>query len=485
MSTTPVPPLPTAPLSTPLPTYSKIRFIGYPITTTPGNLINIWPGTVAGTYLADPDIQKDIQGRIQLLQLAVETARGALPAPGPASGEDQILNVFLGPEFFFHGVLGPYVFSPQDALEALEPPAVERAQADASPLSAAPVDPMDEIQNQLKNAFKGDEYRNWIFVFGTGITAQVRDVAKEYLSSFGTMRAMLENMLQNFIRACHGIPIVQVRDRAPIHGNVGFTLPNRPARVNEMTTEKYSVSFEDLVLYDPNAGAVTKVITEQMIAYPAIDLSNGDLKRKPEDMHAIFRQEYLSDDGQPVYVDMGIEICLDHLSYRLRKGIGRQPFPKVRDGIHVQLIPSCGASIVPAAVAVDGNGWVFNCDGQAAIGSSSNFGKCVLGTPNDNYSEMNCLYTDNSAGSGHTQLARVVTPAVGGNPSLGTDATFCSNLPPATAKTIPVTVPSSSGLDVGRMFSSGPGEVHIYGLTEPYPIFGSFPGPTPPPAGSQ
>ena len=54
-------------------TYSKIRFIGYAIPTTPARLISIGnpngPGAVAGTNLANTDVQTDITDRIAILKM--------------------------------------------------------------------------------------------------------------------------------------------------------------------------------------------------------------------------------------------------------------------------------------------------------------------------------------------------------------------------------------------------------------------------------
>jgi hypothetical protein len=342
-----------------------------------------------------------------------------------------------------------------------------------------------------------------MFIFGTASTAQVGNIsnalynletqvrnrvveqlAKEVLSTFGTMRGSLIGILQNFIATCHAYPVITVRGRAPIHCNIGRPVNPNPGppvtppthkvtlSTRQMTTEKYVMSSEDFVLYDPNGGAVNKTITEQMVSYEPIDLTNGDLKRTAEDPFAIFRQYEQEDDIRSRYVDFGVEICLDHQNYRLRQGIGRQPFPFIHDGIHVQLIPSCGTSIVPGAVATDGNGYVFNCDGQSPIGAPQNFGKTQVGATNDPYAGMDCLYTDSSSGGGHTQLARVQTPAIGNNPSLGTDASFYSTLDPATAQCVQVTIPAASNVNVATYFAAaGPGEVHIYG---PYDLYGPY-----------
>lgn len=99
------------------PQVRKIRFIGYAIPTTPSNLVSIGdpngPGAVAGTYLGYHDsnshleeiIQNDIQGRIDIVKNAVDTARENLP------DGDEVINLFVAPEFYFHGTRGPYIFS--------------------------------------------------------------------------------------------------------------------------------------------------------------------------------------------------------------------------------------------------------------------------------------------------------------------------------------------------------------------------------------
>ncbi|MCX6606713.1 MAG: hypothetical protein NTV52_24450 [Acidobacteria bacterium] len=52
----------------------------------------------------------------------------------------------------------------------------------------------------------------------------------------------------------------------------------------------------------------------------------------------------------------GLEVCLDHRNKRLRNNA---PAP-----VRVQLVPSCGRSIVPAARKLVGNGFIFNVDGS-------------------------------------------------------------------------------------------------------------------------
>lgn len=432
--------------------YSTIRFIGYAIPTTPANLVPIGdpngPGAVAGTYLALADLASDIATRVAVLKNAVDTAKSALP-----SGEDpkQVINLFMAPEFFFHGVQGPYVYEPGGQ------------------------DPVELVLAALIAAFPAADYPNWTFVFGSAITtktgsiervlasssATVRNavvdaLAKQWQRAYGPLSDVIFDMLVNFIKNCHSYPNVEVRNRALIVSNIALDTPRAALATNNMTTEKYFVSNEDFLLYEVDGRP--DVVTEQMTAYPLIDLSCGDLKQTAYDVHAIFRQDY-GTDNFPNYMDFGIEICLDHSDVRLRRNIDNEPFPRPTDAVHIQLIPSCGMQISVPSVAADADGFVFNCDGQYALSVPG-------GT--DQYIYANYVDPSNSAYAGHTQLARVKSPASGGDPNgpTATNATF-QVLSPGAITVLPVS--AVAGLE--QCFAGGPGQVHIYGLQTPYTLY--------------
>jgi hypothetical protein len=454
--------------------YTHIRFIGYAIPTTPANLIQI-NNAMAGTYVGLADMKSDIEGRVKILISAITSAYQAIHSPKSfnAELEEHVINVFVAPEFFFHGPLGPYVFGSDDV----------------DPIAISDMPPNDSGQAQqtagqkaLAEAFNTADYKNWMFVFGTAITAKVdnlmnilddeetqlrnrmvQTLSKEYLSTFGPSQSNIFGMLTDYVQACHAWPLVQIRDRALILSNIPIQTAGRGRGGFEahpwMTTEKYFASFEDLILYSPNGGSLENVITEQMMAYPAIDLSNGDLKLAPFDQYAIFRQ----DRGNGFHLDCGVEICLDHADYRLRRNVGRQPFPAHVDGIHVQIIPSCGMCIQRNAVAADADGFVFNCDGAHALGGGVPAGQC--GVYHDgNLTSIHIDYSFNSRYGAHTQLARVLTPAEGGNPTLGMNPTY-QPLDCQSGQAFPV----ENAPDVDQFFVAGPGAVHVYGPYVLYP----------------
>lgn len=436
--------------------YSRIRFIGYTLPTTPAKMVAIGdpngPGAVAGTYVGLADLQQDVAARIAVLKQAVDTAKAQLPADPPGS----VLNLFVAPEFFFHGPQGPYLHA-----------------SDSD-------DPVPVILEQLKATFPASDYPDWSFVFGSALTvrianaermfrsdsvsvrnAVVKSLSEQWLAAFGPLNAVIFDMLVNFIKNCHAYPAVEVRNRGLIVSGVPLDTPAEPLRVHDMTTEKYFDSNEDFILYDVDGRQ--DVITEQMTAYPQIDLSNGDLKRAQYDKHAVFRQNYGADNF-PQYVDFGVEICLDHSDTRLRSNIANEPFPSSYDALHVQIIPSCGMQIKQSSVAVDKYGFVFNCDGQYAVDGTT-------GPQQGTLNSVQCIYANyvdpmqNYAG--HTQLARVVTPAIGGDPNSpqSTNATLMALPPDITI----VAVPEVAQLK--QCFAAGPGAVHIYGLNAPYPMY--------------
>jgi hypothetical protein len=437
-------------------TYKKIRFIGYAIPTTPAELIPIGnpngPGAVAGTYLADPDTETDISNRISILKNAVDTAKAKLPVT-----ETDVINVFVAPEFYYHGTQGPYIYS--DPSE----------------------DPVAALQQQLAETFNAADYPDWTFICGSVITAMLKDLdtvfessstktrnsvvqnlSQQWLTSFGPLKDVIFDMLVNFIKNCHSYPNCVVRNRVVIVSNISIRSPELDNPTNLMTSEKYYVSNEDFLLYDVNG---KQAVTEQMITYQPIDLSAGDVKQNAFDEYAIFRQNGIDPDN-PVsntVTDYGVEICLDHNDTRLRRNIDNNP--EVIAGIHVQLIPSCGMQISLPSVAADRNGLVFNCDGQFSLNTAP-MGQGVI-------KEVDCLYANyinenNSSYAAHSQLARVKEPATGSDPNAqgSTNATF-ETLDVENVTVVQVIAPDN----LDDYFAGGPGQVHIYGLDDPFTLY--------------
>lgn len=436
--------------------YSKVRFIGYAIPTGPSQDQLILSTYTTGSYLAASDMAEDMRNRVAILKNAVDTAKKALPANEDTA---SVNNIFLAPEFYFHGNLGPYIYDSNSH------------------------DPVTQLMVLLTATFDAVNYPNWTFVFGTAITAKVENIHAVFHSSavkmhkklvrglaesaeaeFGNARTVASNILSDAITDLRENPAIEVRDRALVFSNLLLDVPGKALATKQMTSEKYFLSNIDFLLFDRDH---KNVVTEEMVGYPHVDLSNGDIKQHAFDKYAIFRQNYGAENVPP-FVDMGVEICLDHDDARLRKNMDREPFPSKADGLHVQLIPSCGSAIVPACVAVNTSGFVFNCDGWCAID----------GIPTPQYGEegtFKFLFADYTAMENgiqygaHTQLARVSKPAVGGDPNYHCAEFQVLDEKDAIAIVVPTPVLEQGSLN--DYFAAGAGAVHIYGLNQPYELF--------------
>ena len=236
-----------------------------------------------------------------------------------------MLNVFVAPEFFWHGPMGPYVHTPTD------------------------VDPADAILEVLREALPAEEYPTFLFVLGTVVTAAVADIdevlagsstvarndvvralGEAWLASAGPITDVIMDSLVNFIKNGHAYPAVEVRNRALVISSAAVEIgAGRGAAeigggelVTVLTTEKYFDSNEDFLLWDVTG---RPVITEQMTAYPVIDPSGGDVKSSAFDPYSVFR---LPNTAEPVHI--AIEICLDHADHRLRKSLPPQSMVQPR-----------------------------------------------------------------------------------------------------------------------------------------------------------
>lgn len=458
-------------MSKPSAGYSQIRFIGYAVPTTPAGIIPAPSLAYAGTYLGDPNTFRDIRARVAILKNAVNTAKVSLPKDPPGT----VINVFVAPEFFFNGPLGAYVFNPLDGEQ----------------------DPVVTLQTEVQKAFPAKDYADWTFVCGTAPTAQVVDInhvfndtltqvrnsvvqalTEQWHKAYGAMQQVVQAVLVEFIKNCRDNPSLAVRNRSLIVSNIGLGLFDHHKSINALTTEKAFASYEDFVLYEPNGKSV---ITEQMVTYPTIDLSNGDLKRSSDDRFAIFRQSF--GGGPTGWMNFGIEICLDHNNYRLRRNVGNNPFHPAKGqmsnspaAIRAHLIPSCGGQIVSSAIVAGAQGFVFNCDGQYPLGPVGNAGKPTAATNADQNCNMNCLFTDwvdttNSNYAAHTQFALVKDAAFTSNPNNQNENATLYPLKvdgPNDIKVVNVDPP----LDVpfAKYFASGPGAIHIYGANHPFEL---------------
>ncbi|MFT4086419.1 MAG: hypothetical protein QM658_04575 [Gordonia sp. (in: high G+C Gram-positive bacteria)] len=436
--------------------YDRVRFIGYAVPTTPADIVAVGDpngtGALAGTYRAADRLALDIEIRARQLKVAVDTARDAV-----RGGGDGVLNVFVAPEFYWHGQMGPYVHDPGER------------------------DPGEVILSKLAELFPATEYPDFLFVLGTGITTKIRDLSvvmnastttvrndvvkalgSAWLRSEGPLATVVFDSLVDFIKNAHAYPEVEVRNRAFVLGPGEFGGLNGELGATALTTEKYFDSNEDFLLWDVTG---RPVITEQMCAYPVLDLSGGDAKNSAFDPHSLF---CLPGEAAERYV-AGVEICLDHADQRMRKSVHRTTWPADASGLDLHLLPSCGMQLHPSSVAARAGGWAFNCDGQYVLdGTGPGAGRrsVVGGVPSVH---ADYVHSVGSVYGAHTQLARVASGPEGEGTRVpgGRDAVFG---PPPEIDVVVIEVPPIDDFDV--CFAGGPGAVHLYGSDSPLPLRG-------------
>lgn len=435
--------------------FDSIRFIGYAVPTTPADMVDVGDpngsGSVAGTYRALEDQTADIKARVGQLKVAVKAAEESLAS----EPQDGVLNVFLVPEFYWHGHVGPYTYSSEDD------------------------DPADLILSELNAAFPAEQYPNYLFVFGSVISALidnvsnvfedpsakirndiVRALGEGWRASSGPMSNIIFDAMVNFIQNSHAYPLVEVRNRALILSGVQVqsVLADewKPLEAQQLTVEKSYDSNEDFLLWDVTG---KPVITEQMTAYPVIDTSGGELKSDAHDSQLVFGLSRGDD-----VLRVGVEVCLDHSDQRLRRSLDRNNWPSAASGIQLHLVPSCGMQLHPASVAAIAEGWAFNCDGQYGLSADGAPAEGVVA----GVASSHASFIDDAqpAYAAHTQLSRVVQGAELGNSKApgASDATF------AEPGVLPLVVPVGASAEFAALFSAGSGELHIYGHDKPLPL---------------
>ena len=260
--------------------YDKIRFIAYAINTGPQGYVG------SQTYLGVEPPQNDIDARCTLMMRAITTAKNKIPLASPP--ESGVLNVFMAPEFFFRGNKGAY-----------------------------DMDNVSYAIEKLQKMVAADEWKDWVFVFGT-------------ILGFSSSDNTDKKEVYNF-------SLIQ-------QGGVASGSHNTRVVTKEL---KSGIDFI-AASADPDAMLLGEV--EHMASG-----YQGPGKEKQQ----------VNYDGAGIFelagVTWGLEICLDHL-----QGVNRllnSPSLPGETEIQVQLVPSGGMNINAASVVAQEGGYVFNCDG--------------------------------------------------------------------------------------------------------------------------
>ncbi|NER29738.1 MAG: hypothetical protein F6J89_19500 [Symploca sp. SIO1C4] len=151
---------------------------------------------------------------------------------------------------------------------------------------------------------------------------------------------------------------------------------------------------------------------------------------------------YFTIDG----LTFGLEICVDHYIERLKRLKKSNKLPP----IDIQLIPSCGMSILQDAIVAQKKGYVFNCDGQSVGSIESKF------TPrNEPLSDTKTVGGDIPSRESHSNLIQITNDA----PS----ALTYKPIAPVSGHV--VKSPESwtkQPIKIEDLYAEGAGDLHIY-----------------------
>ena len=321
--------------------YSKVQFISWEVNTGPVNdpvpqpPLN-FPGHYVGLRLNGQNDDRvdvysqcrDIQARIEFTKNAIQQA-SKLADPSP-----NTLKVFMAPEFLYRGAGGAYLHDLLNGWTGNTPFALQAPFNQNWP----------GLFGGLKQSVANDTYNNWVFVFGTAIsaafpTAQQPD-GKWYINTSQLVNTEVYNTA-----------LIQVGGSA----NTG---------VNYASRKHYISGIDFLQWYTGSVqhrlGAVAAADPHNLVPADVVGVPEGG---------AVFQLNGINDNsGNPIV--FGIEICLDH-NYNGVGQIGR--LRTANQYVKIQLVPSSGMQLTDASIRLlpaagpTPNSYAFNCDGLQSL----------------------------------------------------------------------------------------------------------------------
>lgn len=253
------------------------------------------------TYVGIDNIAKDIEERCNLMWDAINLAA----TQKQVDHSSKTLKIFMAPEFYFRGPKGAYDISVVSMITA---------------------------NLQAKVADK--KWEDWLFIFGTIITYS---------------KPSTKDPFYQLVSSSTGTPIGELNETY----NYAFIQRGGSGK-SPTTTEANS----RIVMKEFLSG-----IDFVELSADGMDMLNSEYMPPLAPPSVGQEQQIYNYDGLSVYemagFTIGTEICLDHGEERLINS----PQAPGQNYLQMQMIPSCGMSIVESSVAVITGGIIFNVDG--------------------------------------------------------------------------------------------------------------------------
>jgi len=274
-------------------TYNKVQFIAYRVCTGPGQ--------DPERYIGPSDEADDVRQRVRLMTEAVNRARPEV------DHSPEVLKIFIAPEFYFRSMYGGYADLKFFAGEG------------------AGRDP-NSVVGGLANAVQGEQWKDWLFVFGTSVV-----VAGPFIPPDTTKDPNTAGKIEVL-----NIALVQ---------KGGF------ANEDERTAKAVAIVKQYKSPVDWGDYPDVRYKNDQVAYFSAWPHSyKAELNSSGNTGGSIFKL-----DG----ITFGLEVCADHGMKRLRlaKPLAGDVY------VQIQLVPSAGATISAQSVATLKGGLVCNVDG--------------------------------------------------------------------------------------------------------------------------
>lgn len=334
--------------------YSKVQFIAWELNTGPKNAYR--PDTfnlhdLAGYYPGicyQADQRFDVLGQCHDIEARVKFTEAAIKAAAQRSNIDKsasTLKVFLAPEFLFRGAGGAYL---HDLLNGW----VGAAPADFVLTSTPYASKWPGLFGSLQALVASDDYKDWVFVFGTAISA-----------SFATV-------LYPLPKTTSSKAYIDWRQAAEIYNTSLVQLGGKANTNINYASRKQYISGIDFLRYYPYS--ITAFLKHNV--KPLDSNAVKYVVETAKEAGAVFTLNSVNGpDGKAL--NFGLEICLDHSAsggIDPATGYYRNNFGRLRNAgksVKLQLVPSAGMSLVDASIRLEttpgkpSTSYAFNCDG--------------------------------------------------------------------------------------------------------------------------
>lgn len=286
----------------------------------------------------------DMAYRVTLMREAIECAQRA------AFKNADCLKVFVAPEFYFRGSKGAYPIAK----------VVGEAKGELA---------KNNLLDLLRASVKHADFEHWLFVFGTIIASS----------------APPGPTVKGSQSEAYNICLVH-------RGNQGIE--------GSRVIVKEHKSGIDFLKSSPAADAVLDDSVRHLMAGKK-DANLGWTANRGAGKES-GAKEY---EGLGIFalegITFGVEICLDHAEARLRTS---PPGPN-DPWVQVQIVPSCGMSIMKRSVVACKDGLVFNVDGLGSLKADNETSAKTWGF----HSQLRQILTPFTTG-GNATLRKVTTP---------------------------------------------------------------------------